>query len=173
MDNKTHLRIRAKSIRKTLDIVRLSKEICAQIRQEDVYKSSKNVLIFYPMLYEISLLELLEDRKNFYLPKVCGNELLVCPYSDNLVKSEFNVCEPCSHPVSAEIIELAVVPALMADKDGYRLGYGGGFYDRFLSANPHIKTIVPIAKELFVDKLPRDEFDVRIDYIICKKGSQN
>lgn len=166
MDNKTDLRIRAKSIRKTLDIITLSKNICAQIRQIDVYQSSKNILIFYPMQYEINLLKLLEDNKNFYLPKVCGNELLVCPYSEKLVKSEFNVCEPCSNPVSASIIELALVPALMADKDGYRLGYGGGFYDRFLSANPHIKTIVPIAKELYVEKLPRDEFDVRVDKVI-------
>ena len=166
MDNKTDLRVRSKSIRKTLDITRLSEQAAAKIRQTELYKNAKNVLIFYPMQYEINLLELLEDDKKFYLPKVCGNELLVCPYSENLVKSEFNVCEPCSNPVTAEIIELAIVPALMADKSGYRLGYGGGFYDRFLSANTHIKTIVPIAKELFVDELPRDEFDVKVDYAV-------
>jgi len=166
MDNKTHLRLRAKSIRKTLDIARLSEDVCAQIRQTGIYKNSKNVLIFYPMQYEINLLGLLKDDKNFYLPKVCGNELLVCPYSERLEKSALNVCEPCSNPVSAKLIELAIVPALMADKYGYRLGYGGGFYDRFLSANPHIKTIVPIAKELFTDKLPRDDFDVKVDKVI-------
>lgn len=166
MFSKAELRIKAKNFRKTLNISDLSENFCAQIIQMDVYIKAENVLIFYPMQYEINVLELLKDNKNFYLPKVCGNELLVCPYSDNLVKSEFNVCEPCSNPVSAEIIDLAIVPALMADKDGYRLGYGGGFYDRFLSANPHIKTVVPIAKELFIDKLPRDEFDVRIDYIV-------
>lgn len=166
MDNKTDLRISAKSIRKTLDIVNLSKNICTQIRQMDIYKCSKNVLIFYPMQYEINLLELLEDDKNFFLPKVFGDELLVCPYSENLVRSKFNVCEPCSNPVTSEIVELAIVPALMADKEGYRLGYGGGFYDRFLSANPHIKTIAPVAKELFVDKLPIDAFDVKINWVI-------
>lgn len=166
MDNKTDLRIRAKSIRKTLDIVHLSKNACAKIRQTELYKNAKNVLIFYPMRYEINLLPLLNDSKSFYLPKVCGNDLLVCPYSDNLVKSELNICEPCSNPVSTEIIDLAIVPALMADKNGHRLGYGGGFYDRFLSINPHIKTIVPIAEELFVEKLPSDVFDVKVDYIL-------
>lgn len=166
MDNKTDLRLRAKSIRKTLDIARLSENASEKIRQTELYKNVKNVLIFYPMRYEINLLELLKDNKNFYLPKVCGSELLACPYSDKLVKSEFNVCEPCSNPVSAEIIELAIVPALMADKEGCRLGYGGGFYDRFLSANPHIKTIVPIATELFVDKLPRENCDVPVDYVL-------
>lgn len=166
MFGKAELRIKAKNFRKTLNISDLSENFCAQIRQMDVYIKAENVLIFYPMQYEINVLELLKDNKNFYLPKVCGNELLVCPYCDRLVKSEFNVCEPCSNPVSAEIIDLAIVPALMADKDGYRLGYGGGFYDRFLSANPHIKTVVPIAKELFIEKLPREDCDVRIDSIV-------
>lgn len=166
MDNKTDLRVRAKSIRKTLDIVGISEKAVKQIRQMNLYQNAQNVLIFYPMQNEINLLGILEDSKTFYLPKVCGNELLVCPYSDKLEKSPFNVCEPCSNPVSADVIELAIVPALMTDIDGYRLGYGGGFYDRFLAANPHIKTIVPIAKELFVDKLPCDEFDVRVDYIV-------
>ncbi len=166
MDNKTDLRVRAKSIRKTLDIARLSSLACEKVQELAIYKDAKNVLIFYPLRYEINLLPLLEDDKNFYLPKVCENELLVCPYSDNLVKSELNICEPCSNPVGTDMIDLAIVPALMADEDGYRLGYGGGFYDRFLSANPHIKTIVPIAKELLTEKLPRDEFDVKVDYIL-------
>lgn len=166
MDNKIYLRLTAKSIRKTLDIARLSKNATEQIRQIELYKNTKNILIFYPTQYEINLLELLKDNKNFYLPKVCGNELLVCPYSGELKKSKLNICEPCSNPVSTDILETAVLPALMADKNGYRLGYGKGFYDRFLSANPHIKTILPIAKQLLTEKLPHDEFDVPADFVV-------
>lgn len=166
MNSKIDLRTNAKKIRKSLDIALKSKEAVSKIRNCKEYKSADNILIFYPMKYEINLLELLNDDKNFYLPKVCGNELLVCPYTERLEISKFNVCEPCSNPVGAEVIELAIVPALMVDSENYRLGYGGGFYDRFLTANPHIKTIVPIAKELYVEKLPREEFDVRVDYIV-------
>jgi 5-formyltetrahydrofolate cyclo-ligase len=166
MDNKIDLRIKAKRLRKTFDIATLSKNAVAKIRQISDYKSAKNVLIFYPMNYEINLLELLNEDKKFYLPKVCGNELLVCPYSKNLKKSSLNVCEPCTNPVSADVIDLAIVPALMVDSSGYRLGYGGGFYDRFLSANPHIKTVVPIAKELFATSIPHETFDVKIDIIV-------
>ena len=68
--DKKELRIKAKEIRKTLDVKDISKNICKNIRNLEVYKSSKNVMIFYPMKYEISLLELLNDGKNFYLPKV-------------------------------------------------------------------------------------------------------
>ena len=61
---------------------------------------------------------------------------------------------------------MIIVPALMADKDRFRLGYGGGFYDRFLVKNPEIPTILPIAEELYVDKLPHEKFDVRVDRVL-------
>lgn len=168
MDNKTDLRLRAKSIRKTLDIARLSYLAAAQIRQLEIYQNAQNVLLFYPLQYEINLLDLLNDDKSFYLPKVSGHNLSICPFSigDKLENSKFNVKEPCSNPVNPKKLEIVIVPALMADKYNYRLGYGGGFYDRFLSANLHLKTIVPIAKELFVEKLPHEECDVCVDYVL-------
>ena len=167
MDNKTDLRIWAKSIRKTLNLADISKKITAKIRDNDIYKKAENVMLFYPTKYEISLLDLLNDKKNFYLPKVCNDEILVCPYSkdDSLEVSQFNIKEPCTNPVKAEHLELAIVPALVVDKKGYRLGYGGGFYDRFLSKFP-IKTIVPIPHELIVEKLPIEKFDIKIDVVI-------
>jgi 5-formyltetrahydrofolate cyclo-ligase len=64
------------------------------------------------------------------------------------------------------MLDLALVPALMADAENFRLGYGGGFYDRFLAKNPHIKTIVVVAKELFVQSLPHDEFDISVDEVL-------
>lgn len=164
--DKANLRIKAKNIRKTLDIESISREICKKIRNHDIYKSSKNVMIFYPMKYEINLLGLLGDNKNFYFPKVQCKDLCVCPYSPNLKKSELNIYEPCTEPVNPEILDLIFVPALMVDKEKYRLGYGGGFYDRFLSKYPEIKTIVPVAKEFIIEKLPHDNFDIKADDII-------
>lgn len=193
--DKADFRISAKNIRKSLDIKAISHKICEKIRNHNIYKSSQNVMIFYPLKYEIDLLELLEDDKNFYLPKVssitlarniifagegagvselascthAGEGILVCPYSKNLKKSDLNILEPCTDPVNPEILDIIFVPALMIDKENYRLGYGGGFYDRFLAKYPDIKTIVPIAEELIVDKLPHDEFDIKIDEIIFAK----
>ncbi len=169
MISKEELRSRAKSIRKTLDLQAISELAVLKIKQLKIYKSAKNVLIFYPKKYEISLLDLLDDDKNFYLPKVSGNNLLVCPFraGDILKKSAFNISEPCSNPADPSILDLVIVPALMADTEGYRLGYGGGFYDRFLSAYPYLKTILPVPKDLFFEKLPHDKFDKKADIIIC------
>lgn len=166
MDSKINLRNIAKEVRKTLDIDAVSRAAVEQIRALSSYKDAKNVMIFYPKKYEVNLLELLNDDKNFYLPKVCGENLKVCPYTDKLEISEFNVCEPCSNPIDAEILDLVIVPALMADEDNYRLGYGGGFYDRFLAKYSDIPTVLPISEKLCVNKLPHDEFDIKIDTII-------
>lgn len=168
MESKQDLRIKAKSIRKTLAIEERSRLAVELIRQNSVYASAENVMFYYPMKYELNLLDLLNDDKKFYLPKVCAKKLLICPFQrgDRLIKSVFNVCEPCSNPIDLKELDLVIVPALMADGFGYRLGYGGGFYDRFLAENIKIKTLLPIAKELFVKELPHERFDKKIDEII-------
>lgn len=166
--SKSDLRVYTKFIRKSLDIETKSREIVKNIRKNEIYKNAENVLIFYPLKYEINLLELLDDKKNFYLPKVNGNNMFICPFNkgDELIKSDFNVLEPCSNPVDANILNLILVPALAVDKNKFRLGYGGGFYDRFLAEYNNIYTIIPIAKELFIEELPAEGFDKRVNEII-------
>ena len=167
MENKTDLRIWAKSIRKELDLSQKSGVIVEKIKNLDAYKCANNIMLYYPKRYEIDLTLLLDESKNFYLPRVCGENMEVCPYKkgDALNISDFKVCEPCTCPVNPEILDLVIVPALLVDKFNYRLGYGGGFYDRFL-ANIQAKTVILIAKELVVEKLPIEEFDISVDYVL-------
>ncbi len=168
MESKINLRAKAKEIRKSLDISAISFVAVEKIRDDFLYKKAKNVLIFYPLKYELNLLELLDDDKNFYLPKVCGENLLICPFKkgDKLLESSFSIMEPCSSPCEASILDLAVLPALMADMQGYRLGYGGGFYDRFLHKFPFVKTILPVPEALYIEALPHEKFDKKADTVI-------
>ena len=163
--DKSFYRNYAKNIRKNIDISSLSCTLADKIRILDIYKSARNVMIFYPTKYEVDLRILLNEDKNFFLPKVSGEELLVCPYSDDLYKSELNIMEPKTLPVEPQILDLVIVPALMTDNDNYRLGYGGGYYDRFLKTI-NAKTLVAIPKELIVESLPHDQFDVPVDYVV-------
>ena len=167
MTYKNELRIKAKNIRKNLPIKEISSQLADLIRKNETYINAKNVMLFYPTEFEVDLRGLLNDNKNFYLPKVDKKELLICPYCNELKKSSFGIYEPCSTPINPGILDLVIVPALMADKNGYRLGYGGGFYDRFISkyGNKFI-TICAIPKELLVEKLPTERFDKKIDCII-------
>lgn len=166
MDNKTDLRLYAKEARKNINIQSVSEKIVRKIRTLEVYNTANNVMLFYPTSYEIDLRDLLKDNKKFYLPKVSGRNIIACPYSENLVKSAFNIMEPETTPVNPNILDLVIVPCLMSDKNGFRLGYGGGFYDRFLS-DIDVKTVTVVPKELYVDNLPHEEHDIKIDIIIA------
>lgn len=170
MNDKFILRKNAKEIRKKLDITTVSANIREKLLAHSFYKNATNIMIFYPTKYEVNLLDLTKSSdKKFFLPRVNGLELDVCEFSAEveLKKSEFNILEPTSKPVSPSILDLVIVPALMADKRGYRLGYGGGFYDRFLSKfRQNFKTIVVVPEKLFVDELPIDEFDQRVDDVV-------
>lgn len=144
-----------------------------KLTQTPQYKSAKNIMIFYPLPDEMDLTPLLQDKaKNFYLPKILGQELLCCPFKegDVLCESCFKTKEPLTEP-DGVLPDLVIVPALAVDKNNYRLGYGGGFYDRFLGVNKMagksvIKTIVCIPKELLVETVYPDEYDIPVDLVI-------
>lgn len=167
MLEKTHIRTIFKEERKKLDIALISKDIVKNIRSSDFYKNAEHVMLFYPLKYEINLLDLLNDNKKFYFPKVAGENLLVCPYdrSIRLEKSSLNIYEPVSAPVEAEILDLIFVPALAVDKKYYRLGYGGGYYDRFLKGCNAV-TAVAIPEDFIIEELPHDIFDVAVEHVI-------
>ena len=166
--DKNSLRKHAKEVRKNLFSEKANSIAIRSVQASELYKNSENILIFHPLKYEFNFLTLLNDPKNFFLPRVCDENLLICPFKkgDKLEKSNLNICEPCTNPILPANIDLAIVPALMGDKNGYRLGYGGGFYDRLLSEFPNIKTVTVVFKELFVENLPHNEFDIKIDKII-------
>lgn len=166
--NKKQLRKWAKEERKKLDIKDLSSVFVQKLKETDEYIQAKNVMLFYPLEYEINLLELLEDEtKSFYLPKIDGENLLCCPYNlgDELCESCFKTKEPLTDSVNESIIDLVIVPALAVDKNNYRLGYGGGFYDRLLP-KMNAKTIICISKHFILDTVYPELHDFQIDKII-------
>ena len=173
MKKKSELRIWAKEIRKNLDMEQISRQICSNLQRLDIYKQAKNVLIFYPLKTEVDLLNLLREDgniKNFYLPRVKGEDLEVCPYTfgDKLELSELKIEEPLTEPVDKTLLDIVIAPALCADKRFYRLGYGKGYYDRFC-ADISAKCLVVIPESLVVDEIETDSHDVRCDGIITEK----
>jgi 5-formyltetrahydrofolate cyclo-ligase len=167
--SKQQLRIWAKTERKKLNIKSTSEFLIQKLRTTPEYLAAKNILIFYPLEYEINLLKLLEDNtKNFYLPKISGENLLCCPYKlgEELYESCFKTKEPKTKPIKKDLIDLAIIPALAVDKNNYRLGYGGGYYDRLLK-NTQCFKIVCISKKLLINTIHPEEHDIKIDKIIC------
>ena len=168
--DKQSLRIWAKDKRKELDIAEISAILAKKLVLTKEYKNSKNIMFFYPLENEVNLLSLMKDEsKQFYLPRIKGNELECCLYKigDELSKSCFHTKEPICEPCNKTNIDLVIVPALACDRHGYRLGYGGGFYDRFL-VNFKGTKIVCIPSELMIESVYPEKHDVKIDLIITE-----
>lgn len=169
--DKEFLRKWARGKRKELDMEGISTILSDKLAQTKEYKGSKNIMLFYPMANEVNLLSLLNDKtKNFYLPRINGDELECCPYclGDELCESKFHTQEPICQACTKTNIDLVIVPALVCDKNGYRLGYGGGFYDRFLKDFCGLK-ICCIPQELIVVDICPEEHDVKMNLIISSK----
>lgn len=173
---KSLLRQRAKSFRQSVDLAVDSRKISTGILEQIFFKNAKNILLYFPMKHEIDLKYLLNNQsKNYFLPRVSENNLDMTIHkyisSNKLVKNSYGVYEPCvnSEKFSPEILDLVIVPALMADLKGFRLGYGAGFYDRFLKLlKKDCIKVVPVLNELLIDSLPIDEWDEPVDYIVTQ-----
>ncbi len=89
-----------------------------------------------------------------------------------LVASTFGVLEPIGHeiPATGEDVDTIILPMLGFDRNGGRIGYGAGYYDRFLVKNPHVRKIgIAFACQQY-NNLPVDENDIPMDYIITEEG---
>ncbi len=169
--NKKEYREKSKIIRAGLDIDKISVLIVKQIRNTSVYINSNNVMLYYPKNGELNLLSLSSDNKNFYLPRIVGEDIVPCSWcdSDELVLSKYNTFEPQRESAACECIDLIILPGLCADKNKNRLGYGKGCYDRFLEKCA-AATIFAVPQKLLFDSIPAEFHDKKADIIITENA---
>lgn len=104
--------------------------------------------------------------------ETCSLRLSYLPDPSVLVPSTFNVPEPIGHelPARPADIEAVIIPMLAFDLEGNRLGYGAGYYDRFLCRYPHPKRIGIAFSCQQMDHIPADENDVKVDCVVTERG---
>lgn len=169
---KTLLREKCKIIRNSIDTESVSARICEIVKNWNVFASAKNILLYYPVGTELSLLDLLKvSSKNFYFPCVIGDEIYAAKYipSEPFITGKYGIMEPAGERIcDCSFLDLIFVPALAVDYSGNRLGYGKGYYDRFLSGYPSVVTAAAVFNELCFEKIPAENHDVKIKYIITE-----
>ncbi len=175
MNSKKEIRKRMLKLRNELEeayVIQASHEICIKLQESPVFKEADNICLYVPVNNEVEVTELFDymsDKKNIYLPKVQENNMEFYLYTgmEHLIKGEYNIPEPdsgiCLKPDDNTLV---VMPGVAFSRDGYRLGYGGGYYDRYLQRYPKFKKIAVCYREQIVDNLPVEEYDVKPDYII-------
>ena len=168
---KNELRKFALEKRKTLDRKALSEKAVKNLMSLKEYRESRNIICYYPLKYELDTRLLFEDNtKNRHLPKVKGDNLNICPFGV-LKPGSFGILEPDTQPLKDySNIDMIIIPACAADRKGFRLGYGKGYYDRFLSILPlQCKKVIIVYSELLFETVFPDKYDFKCGMIVTDK----
>ena len=143
------------------------------------YAEATTVLTYVSVSSEVSTRMFIEralrDGKTVAVPRCLPGhclEFVAIASLEQLVAAPFNLLEPAKElPALTEDQKnnsICIVPALLVDTKGYRLGYGAGFYDRFLSTYPGKKICLAYQQNLSRETLPHTAFDVAVDMVITE-----
>lgn len=170
---KKELRIKALKKRKTLVSDSISCNVTLKILNSKEFLEAKNIALYYPIKNEIDITGIVKTTgKNFYFPRCNNLELEFCAYNsfDAFLEGSFGIKEPMGECINPKILDIIYIPALMANKLCYRLGYGKGYYDRFFRKNDiKAKKILVVPFELITEEFMQDDFDIPADLILCEK----
>ena len=155
------------------EIVSRSEALGVLFAQSEAYKAAKTIYGYLPYNQEVRTVPMLEqalkDGKRVAVPKVYGDEMKFL-YLDDLTKVEkgyAGIPEPIAdEPVADDETALVLMPGLAFDPQGHRIGYGGGFYDKFLAAEPNHPTLALCYEFQMVEKLETEQFDIPVDEVI-------
>lgn len=172
----------------TNERLNLSKEIKARFDNE-IYKNvcksiffseAKNIFVYVSLDYEVDTKKIINKafslHKTIFVPKVISKSEGMMAVNINslsqLSVGKYNILEPDinNRIACANELDLVIVPGLAFDKKGGRLGYGGGFYDRYLKQCSNFCNITALAYSFqIISEVPMDINDVKINNIITEK----
>lgn len=139
----------------------------------DAYRQAKTVYFYLPYNQEVRTIPMLEralaDGKRVAVPKVYGEEMRFIYIEDlsGIAPGSFGIPEPVAdEPVANDPTALVLMPGLAFDRQGNRMGYGGGFYDKFLNQEPDHPTVALCYEFQMCEALPTEEFDVPVDLVL-------
>lgn len=152
--------------------------------ESSFYKEAKNIFIYISYDSEINTKRMINrainEGKNIYVPRTefdtkLMNAVKINDFS-NLVESRYGILEPKKEEpfIDPNELDLIVVPGVAFDKNGGRIGYGAGYYDRYFKRineknKARITKLALIYDFQLIDEVPTDEEDVLIDAVLTEK----
>lgn len=154
-------------------IVSASQRLAELFLNSEFYRDATTIYGYLPYNQEVRTTPMLEqalkDGKRVAVPKVYGDEMKFIYLSDlsQVEKGFAGIPEPVADcDVAADPTALVLMPGLAFTEKGHRMGYGGGFYDKFLSQEPNHPTLALCYAFQMVDELPVEEYDVPVDVVL-------
>ena len=137
------------------------------------YQAAKTVYGYLPYNQEVRTVPMLrralEDGKAVAVPKVFGDDMKFILLSDlsQVAKGYAGIPEPIADgPEAADDHALVLMPGLVFDPQGHRIGYGGGFYDKFLAREPAHPTVALCYDFQVLPELETEAFDIPVDLVL-------
>jgi 5-formyltetrahydrofolate cyclo-ligase len=176
---KSQLREHCLAVRKLLGTEQradASLSICVNVEKWHIFQQSSTILAYMPIKSEADLTSLMKDHpeKRWILPRIIPEEdhrMVFHPYyADRLIRHPFGMVEPAPDlpVIHSKEIELTLAPGLAFNRLGFRLGYGGGYFDRFLKDFNGVSAGI-IFHNLLLDKIPRSAHDVPVQWIVTER----
>ena len=155
------------------EIVAKSQALAQLFYASEAYKNANTIYGYLPYNQEVRTVPMLEramaDGKRVAVPKCYGNEMRFL-YMEDLSKVEkgyAGIPEPIAdEPVADDKTALVLMPGLAFDPQGNRMGYGGGFYDKFLAAEPGHPTLALCYDFQMLPHLETEEHDIPVDVVL-------
>lgn len=155
------------------EIISRSEKLGCLFLGSQAYLNAKTIYGYLPYNQEVRTVPMLEqalkDGKKVAVPKIYGDTMRFIYLEDLscVEKNSMGIPEPVADtPVAEDKNALVLMPGVAFTKKGDRIGYGGGFYDRFLAEEPNHPTLALCYDFQIVDSLPTEEFDIPVDTVL-------
>lgn len=155
------------------EIIRRSEELGKLFAASQAYRDARTIYGYLPYNQEVRTVPMLEqalrDGKQVAVPKCYGDEMRFILMEDlsQVEKGYAGIPEPIADgPVAQDETALVLMPGLAFDPQGHRIGYGGGFYDRFLAEEPEHPTVALCYDFQVLPELETEEFDIPVDLVL-------
>ena len=150
-----------------------SRKLAERFLALEAYRKAKTLYGYLPYNQEVRTVPILEqalaDGKQVAVPKIYDDEMRFIYLTDlSQVETGYaGIPEPIADgPIADDPTALVLMPGLAFDREGHRIGYGGGYYDKFLSAEPTHPTVALCYAFQMVEELPTEEFDIPVDCVL-------
>ena len=174
--NKKELRNRIREQKRAMtpqQIESASQKLVELFLATEQYRQAKTIYGYLPYNQEVRTVPLLEqalaDGKKVAVPKIYGDEMrfIYLPDLNQVEKGYSGIPEPIEDgPLGDDPTALVLMPGMAFDEEGHRIGYGGGFYDKFLANEPDHPTIALCYDFQIVKELPTEDFDIPVDLVL-------
>lgn len=166
--------IRAQKRAMTEEMIQQKSRILGELfAASEAYRNAKTIYGYLPYNQEVRTVPMLqralEDGKRVAVPKVYGDEMRFICMTDltRVEKGYAGIPEPVDDgPVADDPTALVLMPGLAFDPQGHRIGYGGGFYDKFLEKEPNHPTVALCYDFQMLPKLETESHDIPVDWVI-------